>query len=183
VISVWSYSKAVAAIEQFGLVEKNMRLACYWLSLWEGDAPPTRESFDPRKVVELLPGIGLVDMHEDKGPICRLSGTAIDRALGRPVTGTNLLDFLPEKDRGTRLTRLNAILDGGISVSRTAFSTRHGTSNFVETLQLPLYGRCETGTRQYLAHANWRPNMGFAKDAAPGLKLGLPETFELVSFT
>jgi hypothetical protein len=178
---VWSYSKAVAAIEQFGLSEKNLRLACYWLSLWKDDAPPGRGSFNPSRVSELLPGIGLVELR-DNGPICRLSGTAIDTALKRPITGTNLLDYVPVDLRHVRCERLDAIVAGGLSVSRTTFLSQRGTSGIVETLQLPFFGLSEDGSRQYLAHMNWRPSMGFAKDPKPGLQLGLPETFVSASF-
>jgi hypothetical protein len=175
-MSVWSYSKAVAAIEQLGLAEKNLRLACYWLSLWSGGALPGPGRFNPSMVSELLPGIGLVDMR-DSGPICRLSGTAIDTALRRPITGTNLLDYVPLESRHVRCERLNAIVAGGLSVSRTTFVSQRGASGIVETLQLPFFGLSEDGSRQYLAHMNWRPSMGFAKDVKPGLQLGLPETF------
>lgn len=179
---MWSYSRAVAGIEKLRLSEKNMRLACYWLSLWADDRPPTLADLDPRKITELLPGIVLVDVHEGRGPVCRLSGTAVDAGMGRTLRGANLLDFVAGAARATRISRVKTLLEGAASVSRTSYSTRHGAADIVETLQLPFAGVAEDGSRRYFGHVNWRPGMGFARDPAPGLKLGMPETFEFAEF-
>ena len=174
---MWSYAKALAAIEGLGLAESNFRLAHYWLSLWSGDAPPARQLFDPAKVPDLLPGIGIGEVRGDGVPFCRLSGTAIDAAACRAVTGTNLLDYVPRETHHIRIQRLAAIVAGGLSVSRTEFLTRGGERLTAETVQLPFFGFSETGARQFLAHVNWRPGMGHALAPTPALRLGYPETF------
>ncbi len=173
----WSYSKAVAAIEQLAPTGTNLRLACYWLSLWDGEAPPKRSALNPARITELLPGLALNEMHADGAPVCRLSGTAIDRALGRSVSGRNLLDFLPQEAKAIRRSRVAALVAGGVAISRTSFTTNRSTSGILESLQLPFHGRSETGSRQYLGHINWRPAMGFATESKPGLGLGLPESY------
>jgi hypothetical protein len=180
---MWSYAKAVAAIERLGLADGNLRLACYWLSLWDGDTPPTRAQFNPSKVPDVLPGIALSEVRPDVGIVCRLSGTALDKAIGRPIGGTNLLDYVPEDLRSVRLDRLTAIVSGGLSVSRTAFSNRAGDKHIAETLQLPFAGMSEDGARSFIAHLNWRLHMGGAVEKKPGLSLGFPETFIAIGIT
>jgi hypothetical protein len=175
----WSHAKAMSAIEQLGLAGGNLRLACYWLSLWNGDRAPSRADFNPARVAGLLPGIALIEVFADEKPVCRLSGTAIDRGLHRPLAGTNLLEGLPEAEKAVRCERLQAIVSGHISRSQTAYVTTLGRQGVVETLQLPFFGESENGSRQYLAHINWRPDMGFAASPKPGLGLGLPEQFVL----
>ncbi len=173
----WSYSKAVAAIEQLAPTGTNLRLACYWLSLWDGEAPPRRASFNPGRIAEILPGMVLNELHANGTPMCRLAGTAIDRALGHAVTGTNLLECLPDDMKEIRRARTAAVVEGGIAISRTSYTTRTGQRGVVESLQLPFQGRCESGSRQYIGHINWRPAMGFATESKPGLGLGLPESY------
>ena len=182
VLRMSSYQSAVSAIETLGLAETNMKLACYWLSLWHADRPPSREDLDLRRMVELLPGLVLVDMHVGQGPVCRLSGTAVDRGLGRPLAGANLLDFVSGDDRVTRVARMRSLLDGAVAVSRTGYSARPGVRDFVEVLQLPLSGTAEDGSCRYLGHINWRPSMGFARNPAPGLKLGMPDSYRIAAF-
>ena len=178
---MWSYSKAVAAIESLGLSETNMKFACYWLSLWQGDQPPTGARFAPDHVRELLPGIALVEVRPNLDPICRLSGTAIDTAAGRPVTGTNLLDFVSGEGKVIRQSRLTTIIEGSVSLSRTSYE-QAGTLKIIETVQLPFYGPTEDGSHLYIAHTNWRPSDGFASPPKPSEPLGFPESFQLVSF-
>ncbi len=178
---MWSYPKAVAAIEKLGLAERNVKFAHYWLSLWKGELPPTRSSFNPDSVHDLLPGIGLVEVKANHDPICRLSGTAIDVAMGRPLTGVNLLDFVSVTGKEIRRTRIKAIVEGSVSVSRTPYRQADQTK-LIETVQLPFFGVTQEGSRLYMAHTNWRPGDGFASPPTPSEPLGFPETYHSVSF-
>src|SRR5262249_18040291 len=106
----WSHAKALAAVEELGLAGSNLNIACYWLSLWNGDRPPLRADFNPARVTGLLPGIALIELFAGEKPVCRLSGTAIDRGLHRSLTGANLLDGLPEPAKAVRCERVRAIV-------------------------------------------------------------------------
>jgi len=178
---LWSYPRAVSAIESLGLSELNLRFACYWLSLWQGEQPPTRDRFAPSDVRELLPGVALVEIRSNLDPICRLSGTAIDVAVGRPITGANLLEFVSGEDKAVRQNRLATIVKGSVSLSRTSYE-QAGVAKLIETVQLPFYGKTEDGSHLYIAHTNWRPSDGFAVPPKPSDPLGFPDSFRLVSF-
>jgi hypothetical protein len=175
-VALWSYARAVSAIEHFDLSPSNTRLACYWLSLWRGDQAPPRNAFNPARVSDLLGGIALSDVGHDNAPLCRLAGTVIESGVGR-ITGANLLDMLSDSEKAVRRARASAIVGGAVALSRTAYCTRNGQEGVVETLQLPFFGENEGGCRQILAHINWRPEMGRSAVAKPGLGLGLPETY------
>ncbi len=178
---MWSYPRAVSAIEGLGLSELNVRFACYWLSLWEGERPPTRERFAPDHIRDLLPGVALVEIRPNLDPICRLAGTAIDVAVGRPITGANLLEFVSGEDKAIRQSRLTTIIKGSVSLSRTSYE-QAGLIKWIETVQLPFYGKTEDGSHLYIAHTNWRPSDGFAVPPKAGDPLGFPDSFRLVSF-
>lgn len=177
---MWSYSKAVAAIEQLDLAERNLRFAWYWLSLWADGRPPTRAQFDPNKVRNLLPGIALIEVRADHTPICRLAGTAIDVGIGRPLVGANLLDFVSDEGKAVRQSRVTTIVQGSVSLSRTPYRQGDATK-FIETIQVPFAGMTDDGARLYMAHTNWRPSDGFAMPPTPSEPLGLPQSFRLVS--
>lgn len=178
---MWTYSKAVAAIERLDLAATNVKFACHWLSLWNGDEPPTKARFDPQSIPDLLPGIALVEVRANLEPICRLAGTAIDVGVGRTVTGANLLDFVSDEGKAIRQSRLTTIVEGSASVSRTPYLQADRTK-IIETVQLPFFGTTEDGSRLYMAHTNWRPSDGFAFPPRPSDPLGFPESFRLESF-
>jgi hypothetical protein len=176
-MAVWSYSKAVSAIEHLRLDPSNMRIACYWLTLWRGDTAPTREQFSPSRIADLLGGIALCEMKENLTPVCRLAGTAVEHGLGFRLTGTNMLDYLPNDERSLRIARVSTLVSGAVAVSRSSYETREGNKGAVETVQLPFAGASESGSRQFLSHINWRPAMGRSIEAKPGFRLGLPDTY------
>jgi hypothetical protein len=179
--SVWTYSKAVAAIDRLGLAEKNIKFAHYWLSLWDGDKPPTRARLEPHSIPDLLPGTALIEVRANLDPICRLSGTAIDIAIGRPLTGANLLDFVSDEGKAIRQSRASTIVEGSASVSRTPY-LQSGKTKVIETVQLPFCGMTEDVSRLYMAHTNWRPSDGFAIPPRPSEPLGFPESFRIEAF-
>ncbi len=179
---MWSYHKAVDAIEKLGLSESNFKFSLYWLSLWSEQTPPTRAAFNPDRVRDLLPGVALVEVHANGDPICRLSGTAIDAGLGRSLTGQNLLDFVSGEAKELRRSRVTTTVAGSISVSRKSY-TQAGKSKILETAQFPFFGLTEVGSRLLIGHINWRPLDGLADPAPSYDPLALPETHLSLPFT
>jgi len=154
-MAVWNPTKAIAAFETFGLTGTNAAMAVYWLSLWSPAAPPQRSSFNPARVRDLLPAIGLAEVREQRA-VCRLSGRYIDMAMGGALCGVDMFSLVGGEQRQLRKERLTALVHGRIALSRTRY-TMCGATYVAETLQLPFFGETEDGARQYLAHTNWRP--------------------------
>lgn len=179
---MWSYQTAVDAIETLDLSEPNFKFAHYWLSLWSGKTPPTRSTFNPDKIRELLPGVGLVEVHASGVPICRLSGTAIDTGLGRSLTGKNLLDFVSGEAKELRRSRVTTTVAGCMSVSRISY-VQAGKTKILETVQLPFFGFSEVGSRLLVGHINWRPSDGVPDPTTTYDPMALPETYLSVPFT
>lgn len=177
----WDRAKALAALEAFKLTGSNAAIAAYWLSLWGGDRPPVRGQFNPARVRDLLPAIGLIQVHASGDIICRLAGRFIDLAFGRPMRGTNLLDLVDGKERERRSTRVHAVVDGHLGLSHTRYETDDHSTAVAETLQLPFFGLAEDGSRQYLTHTNWRPGPSdyLARDRPKSD--GRPDTYFAVS--
>jgi hypothetical protein len=166
-MGAWDRSKALAAFEAFALTGPNAALAVYWLSLWRGGEPPRRADFNPARVRDLLPAIALVEMRGGGNAVCRLSGGIIDAVFGMPLRGVDLVTLVGGDERRTRAARLTAVVDGGVGLSRTQYSSAVTfETEIAETIQLPFFGAQEDGARQYLTHTNWRPHP---------LELGAPE--------
>ena len=157
-MGAWDRSKALTAFEAFALTGPNAALAVYWLSLWRGNEAPRRADFNPARVKDLLPAIALIEMRGGGNAMCRLSGGIIDTAFGRPLRGVDLVALVGGDERRTRAARLTAVVDGGVGLSRTQYSSAVTLETEVaETIQLPFFGTQEDGARQYLTHTNWRP--------------------------
>ncbi len=153
----WDRAKALAALEAFKLTGTNAAVAEYWLSLWDGDRPPSRGAFNPARLRDMLPAIALMQVETSGDAICRLSGRFIDMALGFSLRGFNMLELVDGDERKVRGARLAAVVEGHLGLSHTRFE-RDGETRLAETIQLPFFGTLEDGSRQYLSHTNWRPS-------------------------
>jgi len=79
----------------------------YWRRLQEtvsaaGDGAfrvPTRKQFNPMAVPKLLPNLFMMEYASEDELFIRLTGTAIDIALERPMTGVNILDLYKGDER------------------------------------------------------------------------------------
>jgi len=176
---VWNPTKAVTAFETFGLTGTNAAMAVYWMSLWSPTAPPRRSSFNPARVRDLLPAIGLSEVREDRA-ICRLSGHYIDMAMGGELRGKDMFSLVSGEQRQVRRERLTALVLGRVALSRTRY-TMCGATYVAETLQLPFFGETEDGARQYLAHTNWRPAPSDAYVRESQLRCGMPDEYLFAS--
>jgi hypothetical protein len=171
----WNASKVVAAFEAFGLKGTNAALGVYWMSLWSPAGPPMRGAFNPARVRELLPAIGLTEVREDSA-MCRLSGHYIDMAVGGELRGHDTLALVDAGQRRLRKTRLTALVDGCVAMSRTRYDML-GASYFADTLQLPFFGTSEDGARQFISHTNWRPAPSDHYVREKRLRGGMPDEY------
>jgi hypothetical protein len=73
---------AAHAVEHLGFGKLNLQLARYWLSRWKNGAPPPRADIRPRDVKAHLPGIAIMELHDNGSVMCRLAGSALAMGLG-----------------------------------------------------------------------------------------------------
>jgi len=65
-----------------------------------GEGPvPLRQAFNPMKVRRQLPHVYIGEWISPDVVEVRLSGTALDAAVGHPLTGKNYLEYFPREDR------------------------------------------------------------------------------------
>jgi hypothetical protein len=87
--------------------QKFAEFEAYWLRLQAeatppgggGVAIPTRRQFNPTGISALLPYIFILEFVDAETIIPRLTGTAIDDALGRSIAGKNIVDLYKGEDR------------------------------------------------------------------------------------
>jgi hypothetical protein len=147
---------ARAAFEKLALSPSNEKLARYWLSLWDGDALPKRAQLSPARVKDLLPGIGIFEVRPGESSRCRLSGTAIQHALGREIAGLDWRQYTAKEHWQSRLARNSQIADGGVGVGLRR-GQPDGGAGATQELQLPFADETEDGARLILFHLDWRP--------------------------
>lgn len=154
-MTVMKRDVALAAFEKLSLSPANDKLARYWLSLWNGNMPPTRAQLSPSRMKDLLPGIGIFEVRPGESSRCRLSGTAIQRALGREIAGLDWRQYTPKDQWHSRLARNSQIAEGGVGVGLRRVSKENG--GITQELQLPFADETEDGARLILFHLDWRP--------------------------
>jgi hypothetical protein len=155
-MTVMKRDRALAAFGKLSLSPMNEKLARYWFSLWSGDVPPMRAQLSPSRMKDLLPGIGIFEVRPGESSRCRLSGTAIQRALGREIAGLEWRQYTPADQWHARLARNSQIAEGGVGVGlRRARADQGG--GITQELQLPFADRTEDGARLILFHLDWRP--------------------------
>ncbi|MBS0274306.1 MAG: PAS domain-containing protein [Proteobacteria bacterium] len=147
---------AMNAFAKLSLSPMNIRLAQYWLSLWDSDRLPFRAQLSPARMKDLLPGIGIFEVRAGESSRCRLAGTAIQRALGREIAGADWRAYTPRHQHAERLERNSIIAKNAIGIGTRCNSTADGVSSTQE-LQLPFADQTEDGARLILFHLDWRP--------------------------
>jgi hypothetical protein len=151
---------ATAAFEGLPLQAENRRIVAYWLSLWEGNLLPLRARFEPVRVRDLLPGVVIMEIKPRERVLIRLSGSAINRAFGRDITGMDILAMTPERYRATRLERNSQVAEGAASLVHRSGVSRAGEPWASEEVQLPFRDVTADGARLVLLHTTWRPPEG-----------------------
>lgn len=88
-------------------------LLAYWRSLpiADGAKVPAKSSLSPKALKPHLPNIGIFERISRYDVQIRLFGTQLDEKFGKPMTGTNLFDFLPEEQREFYADLYEATLD------------------------------------------------------------------------
>ncbi|MCF8468941.1 MAG: PAS domain-containing protein [Sneathiella sp.] len=82
----------------------------YWRSLDCDGLIPHRSSFDPSKILPLLPNIAIYEVVSPEEIIYRLAGTEIVERIGHEVTGRNFLDFWEGDKRGETARIMNELV-------------------------------------------------------------------------
>ncbi|HSM97027.1 MAG TPA: PAS domain-containing protein [Rhizomicrobium sp.] len=144
--------RAMEAFSRLPLTVSNGKLAEYWLSLWSGNRLPQRSQLSPARIKELLPGIGIFEVRAGESSRCRLAGTAIQRALGREISGCDWRSYTPDSQQAERLHRNTAIARGAVGIG-----IRNGRAGITQELMLPFADDTEDGARLILFHLDWRP--------------------------
>ncbi|MGH6873191.1 MAG: PAS domain-containing protein [Rhizomicrobium sp.] len=172
------------AIRGFGaltLAPESRRILDYWLSLWEGCALPQRARFEPVRIRDLLPGVMIMEVKPGERVMARLSGSAVNAAVGMDLTGKDLLALTRDSDRRERLERNSqtGLGNAGWCIRRGA--RPDGSEWSAEEIHLPFRDMTEDGARLVLYHATFKlpPGAPPLLDLAGGL--GLSETFGFIS--
>jgi hypothetical protein len=153
----WDKQAAWTAITMLCLKGDNLRIAHYWLSLWNNDRPPRRSSFDVVRVRDLVKAIAIFDVRPGEGVFCRLAGTAYTFRFGFDITKKNWVDLTPKEKRPLRIERNTTIVSGAISSGQRRDPDRMGQDQWFSDVSLPFSGENEDGSRSYLHHSDWRP--------------------------
>lgn len=153
----WSFRSAQVAIEQLALDGPNREVAEYWLSLWNGNAPPQGCGFSLSQLGANAPAAALLELGAGDSIVCRDAGRYFAILLGKDPVGENLLDGATPYEREERLRRARAMVDGAIMWGERAFASDSGNARVAE-IYLPFGGTGADGQRYFLSHSNWRAN-------------------------
>lgn len=171
---------AVEGFAALDLAEENRRILDYWLSLWEGDALPARARFEPLRVRDLLPGVMIMEVKPGERVRVRLSGSAVNAAVGMDLTGQDLLALTSPADREARLERNTSSANGNAGWSLRTGMTPDGTAWEAEEIYLPFRDLTEDGARLILYHTTLRPNPGTGPAISLHGGLSLSESYRLI---
>jgi hypothetical protein len=133
----------------------NRGILEYWLSLRRDDALPQRADFDLRHIRQSLPKLSVIQIWPEERLVCRLSGTALVRIVGRDLTGCDVTANTVPEFRRERMTRYVNCMDGFIHRSVRTLQGASGDSIRNECLILPFGDVREDGSRQALLAADW----------------------------
>jgi hypothetical protein len=154
----WNVNKAAAALDSFQLAGANREVADYWLGLWKPGLPPSRDHFNPNDLREHLSALAIFEVIDDGPLICRLAGTDLRSALGRELTGQDLLATASEEKRARLIESARTVVDGAVSISQRMFRESDSNGVVATEIALPFFGVTEQGGRRFLMHTEWRPN-------------------------
>lgn len=150
-------TKAAAedAVERLNLGAANRLLAGYWLSLWQGNALPRREQFDPSLVKPLLPNLMLFDVVPENKVTVQLAGSDVKRITGQDFNGVDWVGWVPVRYRGMRMRNLTAVARGAVMTCHRRMQMTVGNDRFNEELVLP-FAINDDGLCPVVAHPDWR---------------------------
>ena len=152
------FERAQKALAGLDLIGANTQVAAYWLSRWQGDAPPARKDFDAAKDWEFTPAIALFAIRKDEDFRCIGAGAFHRLALGYDLVGESVLSITSAAEREERLAWCWEIVEGAVTVSYRRY--RATQSALAQCMSLPFSDIDPDGTRYFLMHTNWRPADG-----------------------
>jgi hypothetical protein len=133
----------------------NRSILEYWLSLRRDDALPLRTDFDLKHIRPSLPKLSLMQIWPEERLVCRLSGTALVRMIGRDLTGCDVIANTAPEFRRERMARYVNCMDGFVHRSVRTLQGASGDPVRNECLILPFGDIREDGSRQALLAADW----------------------------
>lgn len=162
------------AVKTLGLHGHNRTVADYWLSLWSGDRPPLRASFDPKRLPTRLPAMTVMEVRSGESLRCALAGSYYRLMYGIEITGKDVLALTPEAQRGKRMGNVEAIVMGQVVAQLKPLRRDDGSITWIESVCLPFADPTADGARRYLTHANWQPaGMDWILPERPRFTFGL----------
>jgi hypothetical protein len=171
---------AVRIISDLDLAPSNRKFVEHWLSLWNGNALPARDSIRPADLKPLLSNLIMFDVTPSKSVFIRLAGTNFNFTLGAELSGEDWVALAPPEYRSERLRVFTDIAAGAIGrgVRRIEMST--GQMEPSEEVLLPFRAEAEGSPELVLCHVNWRPEKDSARIAHLEQAYGEPLAFETI---
>lgn len=116
-----------------------LRLLGYWQSLGGGERVPERSELDLRKLTTILPWMFILEMAEDGCLRYRLSGSALEEAVGRGMAGRTYAEIFSDHEQAAIMEELYAVaLVQSCGVLRTGSLSFDEDERFaMEVLALP----------------------------------------------
>jgi hypothetical protein len=146
---------AERSLEKLKLSDTNREFAGYWLSLWQGDALPRYDAFNPHRIARLVPNLLAFEALPEKSVVVRKAGREICRVAHQELDGADWITAAPLRGRGLRMRAFTRITEGAIMHVRRRMTMVSGPPRFNEELVLPFAPDAD-GIHPVLAHADWK---------------------------
>ncbi|MGD1934574.1 MAG: PAS domain-containing protein [Candidatus Phaeomarinobacter sp.] len=160
------------------LSERSLAFLAYWKEARGRSALPSPEDIRPSELTELLPYLRYMRWDGPERVVFRLWGTGLAELMKTDLTGLNVFDMLPERERETERVRLKNLhlVPCGFAQQRRVTDVS-GVTRLFEFLTLPVS-----------AGSDGQPRMigpGSFVDAVPGERVELADDPKTVihSFT
>lgn len=126
-------------IDGYKLSRPGRELLTWWLSVRQGDAPPTADDVELPSLVELSPYLRYLSWEGEEALVIRLFGSALCEAIGLDPTGVDIFSLSQGDARSQDIARLKQIGDmpcGAIIFRHIQDQT--GATALVEMMTLPI---------------------------------------------
>jgi len=126
-------------IDGYVLSRPGRELLSWWLSVRQGDAPPTADDVELPSLVELSPYLRYMSWESEESLVIRLFGSALCEAIGLDPTGVDIFSVSQSEERSHDMARLKqiAVVPCGAIIFRH-IQDQNGASALVEMMTLPI---------------------------------------------
>jgi hypothetical protein len=176
---LFSKSAVESTLAQIDLEEFNRAFVEYWLSLWSGDALPSRSQLNPAKMKRFLRNLLILDVKPHAQVTVRLAGTAITGALEMELAGKDWIALAPEHYRAERLRILSDIAAGALGVGYRRLDLIHNQELVCEEVILPFAAET-SGNSPVVVHFNAQTRRLPLQSSAQAV--GDPLDFKVIKF-